>query len=100
MADVRFNPLLSLVDIAKKEVGVREEEGKNNIGTEIQIYQSATWLAPGSWPWCAAFMCWVLREWLKDPMSQKALKLKTAKEVEDWRCKDAKAFGWEACKIG
>jgi hypothetical protein len=86
-----------LVDIALAEVGT-VEAGGNNVGARVRTYQSATWLKPDPWPWCAAFTCWVLREWLKDPDV-----LQTIKDTaggpdfnsEKWRCKDASAFGWE-----
>lgn len=45
---------------ADKEVGTKEEG--NNGGTRIREYQRATWLAPGAWPWCAAFVCWCFRQ--------------------------------------
>jgi hypothetical protein len=50
----------TLVGIAKSEVGVREIG--HNSGDRIREYQSATWLPPGPWPWCAAFVCWCIRE--------------------------------------
>lgn len=49
-----------IVSVASKEVGVRET--KTNGGPRIVEYQKATWLPPGAWPWCAAFICWVLKE--------------------------------------
>jgi hypothetical protein len=82
-----------LVDIALKEVGTLEAGG-NNCGPRIREYQSASWLAAGPWPWCAAFCCWILRRWLRDTAVQEALGLSPA-AVESWRCKDASAFGWE-----
>jgi hypothetical protein len=83
-----------LVAIAKKEVGTRESGG-NNRGQRIEVYQQSTWLAPGPWPWCAAFTAWVLREWLNDPDVRATLKLSDTASVERWRCLDASAFGWE-----
>lgn len=76
-----------MVEIALAEVGVREE-GRNS-GPRVRQYQAATWLEPGPWPWCAAFTCWVLKEWLKRHPSP------PVKNWETWRCKDASAFGWE-----
>lgn len=38
----------------------RCEIGGNNKGPQIVEYQKATWLTPGAWPWCAAFVCWVI----------------------------------------
>lgn len=51
-----------LIDIASKEVGTKEQG--NNSGPRIREYQAATWLQPGAWPWCAAFVCWTIRETL------------------------------------
>jgi len=82
-----------LVNIALNEVGVHEVGG-NNQGPRIREYQLATWLAPGAWPWCSAFTCWCLREWLKSPEVCTALNL-TPSTSENWRCRDASAFGWE-----
>jgi len=83
--------LKRFVDIAQAEVGVREVGG-NNCGDRIREYQSATWLAPGAWPWCAAFVAWCLREWLQEEGVADALKLHS---LSAWRCRDASAFGWE-----
>jgi len=85
-----------LVEIAVSQVGTREEGG-NNCGAKIREYQFASWLEPGSWPWCAAFTCWVLREWLKDEAVLEAIRQTAAPDFkpEFWRCKDASAFGWE-----
>jgi hypothetical protein len=85
--------LSRLVNIALAEVGTREEGG-NNKGKRIKEYQKATWLEPDAWPWCAAFTAWLLQEWLKDDEVVFALSIPPDKENE-WRCKDASAFGWE-----
>lgn len=85
--------LQKLVEIARKEVGTREEGG-NNCGEDVREYQRATWLEIGPWPWCAAFCCWILREWLKFPEVLTALNL-TSKAAELWRSKTAGAFDWE-----
>ena len=61
-----MNPTLEkLVNLARREVGVREG-AVNNTGARIEAYQGATWLQPGAWPWCAAFTAWLMREWLED----------------------------------
>ena len=49
-----------IAQIAESQIGIREESP--NEGPEIATYQMATWLPPGPWPWCAAFICWVVRE--------------------------------------
>jgi len=55
-----------LVELAKKEVGVEEVNG-TNCGPRVNEYKSATCLDPEQgWPWCAAFICWLMREAMKD----------------------------------
>ena len=82
-----------LIDIVQSEVGTREFGG-NNRGDKIVEYQKATWLKPDNWPWCAAFTCWTLKQWINIPQVRDRLNLKSDKDVEAWRCKDASAFGW------
>ena len=51
-----------IVRIAKAEVGVREI-ANTNCGERVDEYKAATWLNPKKgWAWCAAFVCWVVRE--------------------------------------
>lgn len=50
--------------IALSQDGVREEGG-NNCGPRIREYQAATWLEPAAWPWCAAYVDWVIAQWVK-----------------------------------
>lgn len=80
-----------IVRIAQSNVGIREVGG-NNSGPEVRMFQGAVALAPGSWPWCAAFTAWVLREALKTAEGSAYL---AGKDMEKWRCKDARAFAWE-----
>lgn len=84
-----------LVDVAKKYTWVRETKD-NNIGKEIQMFQTATWLQPAAWAWCAAFGCFVLREALQNQEYFKYINSRyyNAENYEKWRCKDASAFGW------
>jgi hypothetical protein len=79
-----------LVDIATSQVGIRELGG-NNKGPDIVKYQQATWLAPSAWPWCAAFICWIIREWVKDPDIKEYMKL-TDDKIKTWRPRTAGAF--------
>lgn len=81
-----------LVDIALEEVGVREV-GTTNTGKRVVQYQAATDLGGTGWPWCAAFVCWCIKEWLKDAEVRAALKL-TPSAAERWRPKTAAAFGF------
>jgi hypothetical protein len=76
------------LEVLAAEVGTREEGG-NNRGERIQVYQSATWLQPGAWPWCAAFVAFGLRTALIRAGV-------TPAAADRWRCRDASAFGWIA----
>jgi len=90
-----MNPnIIKLIAIAAKEVGTREEGG-NNEGARIVEYQGDTWLAPGAWPWCAAFTAWIMREWLEDEAVRNEMGFASFSIAEKWRCRDASAFGWE-----
>lgn len=88
----------SLSEIAAQEVGVRESGG-NNRGARIKQYQLATNLAPGPWPWCAAFVCWVIREWGKQEEVRELLYERgyllapRPSNFENWRPKHALVFG-------
>lgn len=77
-----------LATIAMGQVGVREEGG-NNCGPKVREYQSATWLEPAAWPWCAAFVDWCVRAWVypitRDPLFGK-------EEVKGWLPRTAGAF--------
>jgi len=51
-----------LVALAQLEIGVEEADG-TNCGVRVDQYKSATNLPPHeSWPWCAAFIDWLVRE--------------------------------------
>jgi len=89
-----MDPIKRLLEIATHEVGTHEVGG-NNCGPRIVEYQSATWLKPAPWPWCAAFICWILREWLKSPEVLAKLSLRNDKEGEKWRPQTAGAFDFE-----
>ena len=55
--------LTSIARIALAEVGVEEKPRGSNRGPRVDEYQAATWLERHQWgAWCAAFICWVLRE--------------------------------------
>lgn len=51
-----------LVEILLTKVGVREIPANSNRGPDVEEFQRATWLAGTGWPWCAAFVCWGMRE--------------------------------------
>ena len=50
-----------LVKVARAEIGVEEIDSSNS-GPRVEEYQSATSLGGTGWPWCAAFICWCVRE--------------------------------------
>ncbi|MES2660641.1 MAG: peptidoglycan-binding protein [Verrucomicrobiota bacterium] len=83
-----------LLAIAQTEVGVREVGG-NNCGVRVRDYQRATDLRPlADWPWCAAFVSWVIREWLgSSPEAQRALGWRN-EETDAKRPKTAGAFAY------
>ena len=82
----------ALVEIAGKEVGTIE--AGRNTGKRIREYQAATDLGGTGWPWCAAFVCWCIKQWGKNPAVREALK-KNISQYETWRPKTAAAFGFE-----
>lgn len=86
-----------LVGIAEAEIGTRERGG-NNRGERIVAYQKATWLDPDAWPWCAAFVCWCIQEWLKVPGAAESIGVSN---IEKWRPQTPAAFDflrWAAQK--
>lgn len=96
-----FELRMKLVDIARAEVGVVEVPKDSNKGSRVQQYQRATNLGGTGWPYCAAFVCWCVKEWLRDGAVRKALNLRTLAAAEAWRPKTAAAFGfhtWAADK--
>lgn len=82
-----------LAEIAIREVGVREVGG-NNCGPRVREYQAATWLEPGPWPWCAAFVAWCVREWLRNHVTADDPLLGGARASE-WRPRTGGAFDLE-----
>jgi hypothetical protein len=48
-------------EVATEEIGVREI-GFTNRGERVQQYQASTNLKGTGWPYCAAFICFVVRE--------------------------------------
>ena len=82
-----------LIAIATAEVGVREVPRNSNRGPRVLEYQRATNLSGTGWPWCAAFVCWCIREWGRDPAVLDALKL-TPDTFAVWRPRTAAAYGF------
>jgi len=82
-----------LIDIAVTQVGVLEIPRNSNTGPGILKYQRATTLTGTRWPYCAAFVCWCIREWGRDPEVLNALKL-TPHTFAAWRPRTAAAYGF------
>lgn len=82
-----------LIAIADHEAGTREEG--TNSGKKVREYQAATTLGGTGWPWCAAFVCWCIWMWGKDPDVLRALKM-DALAFSQWRPRTASAFGFIA----
>ena len=75
----------ALVAILKAEVGVREVPANSNRGDRVEQYQAATWLTGSGWPWCAAFICWGIRELEKvQPLPFKRPQTAGAWDFENW----------------
>jgi len=84
----------ALVEIARRDVG--KKEVTRNRAPFIARYWPATSYPNGHadrQPYCAAAVCYWVREWLKLPEVLAALKM-TPTGAERWRCKSAAAFGW------
>ena len=84
----------ALVEIARRDVG--KVEITRNRAPWIAKYWPATTLPNGHadrQPYCAAAVCYWVREWLALPDVRAALKV-TPTGAERWRCKSPAAFGW------
>ena len=83
-----------LVEIARRDVG--QMETSRNQGPAIKKFWPATSYHEGyadRQPYCAAAVCYWIREWLKDKEVLAAFNMTPAR-AEAWRCKSAAAFGW------
>jgi hypothetical protein len=78
-----------IVELATAEIGVTEVNG-SNCGPRVDEYKAATWLNPKvGWPWCAAFVCWLVREALtatgtKETKTFKRPRTAGAWDFENW----------------
>lgn len=73
-----------IVEIARKEVGTEEVNG-SNCGPRVNEYKAATWLpADKAWPWCAAFVCWVVREAMKATGLKETQTFRRPQTAEAW----------------
>ena len=76
-----------LAELAQREVGVEEIDG-TNCGPRVNEYKAATNLPPTeAWPWCAAFVCWIVREAIRATGGQYTFQRPTtagAWDLENW----------------
>ena len=76
-----------IVRLAQAEVGVEEIDG-TNCGPRVNEYKAATNLPPReAWPWCAAFICWLVREAMlkgNGPYTFQRPKTAGAWDLENW----------------
>lgn len=73
-----------IVRLAKQEVGIEEVNG-TNCGPRVNEYKAATWLpADKAWPWCAAFICWIVREAMKSTGVQETKTFKRPQTAGAW----------------
>ena len=87
-----------MVQLAREEIGVSEVDG-TNCGPRVDQYKAATWLdASKGWPWCAAFICWLVRESIEDEdVKFKRPRTAGAWDFENW-AKQQSANGIELRK--
>jgi hypothetical protein len=78
-----------MIVLAREEIGVSEVDG-SNCGPRVDQYKAATWLdADKGWPWCAAFLCWLLREATQDEdVAFKRPQTAGAWDFENWAKKE------------
>lgn len=73
-----------IVEIASREVGVEEIDG-TNCGPQVNEYKAATNLpAAESWPWCAAFVCWVVKKTMEATATAESATFKRPKTAGAW----------------
>ena len=74
-----------MVALAREEIGVSEVDG-TNCGPRVDEYKGATWLdADKGWPWCAAFICWLVREAIEgEEIKFKRPRTAGAWDFENW----------------
>jgi hypothetical protein len=78
------NFIAHFIRIAQAEIGVEEVNG-SNCGPRVNEYKAATWLpANKPWPWCAAFVCWCVREAMKTASIHETKTFKRPRTAGAW----------------
>ena len=74
----------TLIQTAEAEVGVEEVNG-SNCGPRVNEYKAATWLpADKAWPWCAAFICWIVQEAMRKASIHETAGFKRPRTAGAW----------------
>lgn len=73
-----------ITELARFELGTEEVNG-SNCGPRVNEYKAATNLPPAEeWPWCAAFICWLVREALKATGIKETATFKRPRTASAW----------------
>jgi hypothetical protein len=73
-----------LTELARFELGTEEING-TNCGPRVNEYKAATNLPPNEeWPWCAAFVCWLVREAMKATGIKETATFKRPRTANAW----------------
>ena len=72
-----------IVRLATKEIGVQEVNGTNS-GKRVKEYQAATSLGGTGWPWCAAFICFIVRAAMANLSIKETEKFKRPTTASAW----------------
>jgi len=72
-----------IVRLATLEIGVEEINGSNT-GKRVREYQAATTLKGTGWAWCAAFVCFIVREAMKNLAIYETQKFTRPKTASAW----------------
>lgn len=88
-----------LVDIAATDLG-KVEVTRNRAPWIEKLWADTTYPdgMKNREPYCAAGTCWVLAEWIRRLAAMGELKKTTGMtlaQANKWRCKSARAFGWQ-----
>ena len=88
-----FPPLADLLRIAEAELGVSDQPPNSGRGPRVQVYQSVCRLAASEatgWPWCSAYVCWCLGQFIARHPGQ------LAQSIETDPPREASVYGLEA----
>lgn len=73
-----------ITELARFELGTEEVNG-SNCGPRVNEYKAATNLPPAEpWPWCAAFVCWIVREAMKATGTKESATFKRPRTAGAW----------------